>query len=771
LNPSVPRDLETLCLKCLEKEPARRYQTAEELADELRRFLSGEPILARPLSRPEKLWCWCRRKPALAGSLSAAALLFLVVAIGSPLVAVHLRQQRQRAEEDLYASNIRLAQQNLTEHQLVPARELLHAIEASPRQREMRGWEWRYLAGQCQSDEVGRLPGHTAWIAAVAFSPDDTLLASVSEDGEVRLWDCAARKQVQTWQAYARPDMTHIWTARHSLAFSPDGQRLATGGADGNIYVWDVGTRQRQFTLSGGGGEVAALAFSRAGGKLVSATLSGTVRWWDLTLPELGPLAQAVAPNFPTAVAFLSDGNTVLVATSRGIKRWDISDPKHPGELPPLLNCTALAISPDGQRLVTRARDADLFHVWQLPTMTPQMDLPARAASESNPAISPDGKWLASGDTDGNITLFDLTRRRANIVLRGHERGIWSLAFAHHVRLLASGGQDMIVRLWDPEAREPGSIIEAHHVKIQDIKFLKDSGRFVTAGEELSVTGTNEHHYSTLKLWEMGKAAPLAVATNLGHPLHQWVSISTDGQFVSCNDAVGGNKSSADTLRVFSLPGLGPYTNWPGGPLAYSAAGTPIVYADGNRLLRRSSHDQTPQLIGEAPGNIIRLVLSPDGQTVVTACEPNDGALMFWNVSERQTPMRIRKHEQGIHMIAFSPDGRWLASCGWDRAVGLWDARARRWLTGINGHRGPVTCVAFSPDSQTLASGSSDGTVRLWHVRTRRELAVLAAEVGQVWAVAFSPDGQWLLAGGSNGRIQQWRAPSWQEIAAAENSK
>jgi WD40 repeat protein len=364
---------------------------------------------------------------------------------------------------------------------------------------------------------------------------------------------------------------------------------------------------------------------------------------------------------------------------------------------------------------------------------------------------------------------MDLARRRAPRLLRGHE-GYVDLAFAHRGRMLASGGEDMVIRLWDPDAPARDTSIETRSIKIQDIEFLADSRHFVVAAEESTVVGTNEQRYSTVAAWELGQVAPLAVATNLGRPLHQSIGLPGDGQFVACNEVMGEGRL-ANTLRLFSLPRLEPLTNWPGSDLVPSIDGSTMVYIHGNRLFQRRSLGDPPQLVGESTNIMVKLAISPDGRFAVTDAKENSGALTFWSLSRRWPPVTIEKHSIGIHMLAFSPDSHWLASASWDRTVGLWDAPARRWAGPLKGHRAAVTCVAFSPDSRTLASGSKDGTVRLWHVRTRGELAVFTAQLGEVWAVAFSPDGQWLLAGGTNGRIQQWRAPSWEELAGVAKSK
>src|SRR6266498_3030000 len=225
LNPSVPRDLETLCLKCLEKEPARRYQTAQALTEDLDRFLRNEPIQARPVGPAEKLWRWCRRKPALASFIAATSLLLLAILIGSPIFIYRIDQALNRSEagelmarRNQYASDMNLA------HQAVNAGDLFRALQLLDRHRpsfgvptssrsasksadrdpdrlkarlqtDLRGWEWRYLWKQCQGDQLFILGHHSNGVTAVGVLPDGKTVYSAGIDGAVRLWDVQSKRQ------------------------------------------------------------------------------------------------------------------------------------------------------------------------------------------------------------------------------------------------------------------------------------------------------------------------------------------------------------------------------------------------------------------------------------------------------------------------------------------------------------------------------------------------------------------------------------------------
>src|SRR5262245_45030219 len=215
LNPALPPDLETICLKCLEKDSNRRYQTAQELGEELGRFIRDEPILARPSSRVGQAWRWCRRKPAIAALASATILLLLAVVIGSPIALYRIQESARRARRLLYASDMNLAQQSLKLNNFDKARRLLERHRPHPGEEDLRGWEWRYLWQLTRGSALATLtnrPGSQGY--SVGFSTDGKSMAVGWWDGRVDLWDVPSRRWVRALTDRDRPH-----TAR--VAFSP----------------------------------------------------------------------------------------------------------------------------------------------------------------------------------------------------------------------------------------------------------------------------------------------------------------------------------------------------------------------------------------------------------------------------------------------------------------------------------------------------------------------------------------------------------------------
>ena len=323
LDARLPRDVETICLKCLEKDPARRYQSAAALAADLRRWLTGHPIQARPVSRTERAVRWCHRNQTVAALSTAVVMVLTGMAMSSFIAfqsaarnrdlqteltkqankkveealanAKKIQIEKDRADakadearQNLYAAHMNLAQRNWENTQVGLVLDSLEKARPQPGETDFRGFEWYYWDRLCHSSVLD-LKGHTDLVTSVAYGPDGKRLASASVDGTVKVWDATSGQEMLTLKGHT--------DAVLSVAFNSDRTRVASASVDQTVKVWDATNGQATLTLKGHTGWVRSVAFIPDGQRLASASDDGTVKIWDARpwTPELWAEREALS--------------------------------------------------------------------------------------------------------------------------------------------------------------------------------------------------------------------------------------------------------------------------------------------------------------------------------------------------------------------------------------------------------------------------------------------------------------------------------------------
>jgi eukaryotic-like serine/threonine-protein kinase len=760
LNSRLPLDLETVCLKCLDKEPRQRYATAEALADDLERWLGGNPVCARPVSPLGRAWRWCRRNPlrvSLVG-IGLASSIATMIAVERAWYAAELRLERDGKEiaraaaveaqgqaeearnretqakekeaalrEELarlyYYRQIESAYQFWQRGRVNHVTETLDACLPS-----LRNWEWHYVNHLCRSSRL-ELRGHTGHIRGVAFSGDGKLIAA-ADGSSIRIWDASTGK--------AKRVIDNINPGPLSLVFPGAGQRLIAdfgrGKQANGIVAWDAsdGTERRldqEISRSckvSPGGKYSVLA--NGNGLSVRRIESGEEQ---CTIQPVSDISDMV---------FSIDEKCLVTWRTRDgkVDLYDVESGKHIGSLQDTAGrITTVAVA--GQ-LVALGFDNGMVSFWN-----PAGGRPIWSArphlGEVTGIVFAGRDRVVSASSDGSVKLLDVARKNEPWANRQHTGGVRAVACSPDGQQIVTGGEDglcFVTNLGNPEG--PGFV--AHQPGNIRVSISKDGRRFASCGsdgvgkvwdcETLGFISELRGHKGPFRAITFGQDSGTVVTSGMDGTIRTW-------------EASSGRETRVIRPRTNAVAAIASHPNQPRFAIAY--AGAPAVVWD----------LEAGRIVKELPiENGVGVTFSPDGTLLAVAAGGTRTELFdseTW--CSRGGVGQIAK-DGASDTVVFSSKGDRLITAGRDQDIRIWDIASGELLRVLRGHSARVRGLQVFAGDERLVSVGSDKSVRIWDLATGAEVLNVSEFTRDSETVAVHPSDLRIFTGSTDGRIKVW---------------
>lgn len=774
LSDSLAGELDWLVMKALEKNRNRRYESPSVMADDVNRYLAGEPVEACPPTALYRISKYARRNKA---AITTAAIVFVALLLGfsgtswqawratkaHAIAEGHLQQSEEQREKylrerdsalrNLYMANIRLANEEWGNSQVNRVREILKTLVPLKGEEDFRDWEWHYLCS-LSNGKAATLEGHNGPVTSVSWSPDGKLLASASGDKTIRVWNADTKMEVSR---------IHDKRARFVfLAWSPTAAEIAACGWGADAGVWDVltGEQLQRFPSSWQSYEI---SWSPSGSQVAVCGRDAAVVYDR----ETGTKQFAVSrPGFHWSVAFSPDGTKLATGGSdndweefpkrgKGGGRIRVFDAEDGDELLTIADAHDVQVdricwSPDGSRLASVSVDHHL-KIWDVSNGSLLYKTFAHGGSINTVLWSPDPALLASASYNGEVKIWTVGEQLESCVLLGHTGPVNGLSWSSDAVHLASSSADETVRIWDVHESQ-----NANKLAVQGAAAWSADGR------DLAVADSSRPVDQTVRL-EVYRASPGALTPTVSRVMkgeaHYCSTLAWSSQSDKIACAIASQSNRCDQLVIISRESL-------------STESTHAVKGDIRCLAWQPNSTRLAMGLWGRAGKSVQIwdtktnailstletqdatesvCWSPDGQVLATA-HP-DHVVNLWSATTWRRVATFNRQPElevpvagGENMLAWDSSGTVLFAGTGDGHVLKWNATTSRLTLEFEAHEEAVKSIAISPNDQRLATASRDGNVKIWNSQTGDLLLTLRGHQHPLQSVAWSSDGKRILS-------------------------
>lgn len=750
IDPTIPRDVQTIVHKAMNRDPAARYPSAAELGADIRRYLAHEPILARAPSWTYVTGRFVRRHRLLAATIAVSGVLVAASVVAMALAWSDATRTREKALWQSYVSAMSAASASVASGDIAAAR---RQLESTPPQH--RGWEFRHLYSRLdQSREVLRstwrpplVPVFDADGALILVSADGARRvrrpdgASVYEplDPRLRIWLAAHGGAMTT--PFAWPENAVYWQESVGGPVRSTTLKAWPGWADSSV---------QESTISRDGSTIAVRLHSASGYAAVVARLSDGE----------GTAVNFNATDQAARIALNQDGTRLAVATTadnavpQHVRLIDTRTGAELSRTPPLERAAySMALAPDGDEVVVALQNGHLER-WRFTPGTAEMlrRLPFDQDAPRNLRLSPDGTTLAAGSRDGVLRLFDARSLEPIASLIGHETEIVGVEFDPADGRVVTTGTDGTVRFWDAAPAPTLPLVLGPHEHLVHPVAIVESRREVLVGS----------WDKTVAVYSLETGARRASVTLDGFVQH--AVVSPDERLVSVREFRRPNRllnlQTLETVRTFPIE-------------AREGDSLPLFDRESRRVTLSLPLESGRAIVGDvATGEVseipIQALSAFVGPTLSAAADligvsaARDGRThtVLYRLSDGKEVLSRPTNWIALESMAFSSDGRWFAITGEDNTIDLFDSRTLERLGVFKGHTREVLAMVFSPDGARMFSADLTGVIRIWDTRTFDEVGQLRGHESHIRRLAISKDGRHLVSGSRDGTARVWSVPA-----------